>query len=135
MTRRTEPGLRTDQISRQHARPLLRPPDPPRELAPLPRPGSGRAAAPESTTVARARAIPFRPPPPLYLRPRARVAELVDAADSKSAALKSVSVRLRPRADPPIQAPPRRRPSTEPAAGHITRSMTGDDPKRTVEPL
>src|ERR1700726_1477811 len=28
----------------------------------------------------------------------ARVAELVDAADSKSAALKSVSVRLRPRA-------------------------------------
>ena len=42
----------------------------------------------------------------LYLRPHARVAELVDAADSKSAALKSVSVRLRPRADPPSQVPP-----------------------------
>ena len=38
---------------------------------------------------------------PFILRRGARVAELVDAADSKSAALKSVSVRLRPRAPHP----------------------------------
>src|SRR5512140_834138 len=45
-------------------------------------------------TPERSQAVLLNFAPPLG----ARVAELVDAADSKSAALKSVSVRLRPRA-------------------------------------
>ena len=65
---------------------------------------------------------PRRSPPFILPRPGsrsrgsplvARVAELVDAADSKSAALKSVSVRLRPRAPPQYPAPLRRPPRPE----------------------
>src|SRR6185437_1073174 len=61
------------------------------------------------------------PPPPLYLRPSARVAELVDAADSKSAALKSVSVRLRPRA-PVTPTPPQLPPSPPDRVARRARS-------------
>ena len=89
------------------------------------RPADHHRGMPPSRAPPKPATVPFRPSSTLYLRPRARVAELVDAADSKSAALKSVSVRLRPRADPAHPPVPRTERSVSRSYSQCARSTDG----------